>query len=228
MKIESEGLAVASLVVHTAACAITKIHGFKVAANDRFLQLHNTKGTPTKDTILRVWPIYGTAPFGEGFIGDPVLCSEGAVFAVSSTANTYTASAETVDIFVNGESNFDTKGISVAGDYTTADEVLQVWADASGPKKLYRLEASDVGVNSGGVFVQIHAGDVPATDKIVAVFELSDGGTIDEFFGGGLSPLRRVSGTEYKGCTIAVSSTRNTYTALGSNIASIKASYRDS
>lgn len=227
MRIEYEGLALAVAPVSTAACNISKIHGFKVAANDRFLQLHNTKTTPAAAAVpLRVWPIYGSAPFGEGFIEDNIACSVGATFVVSTTANTYTASAETVDIFVNGDSSFDSSGTSVAGDYTTADEVLQVWADASGPKKLVRLEVSDVAATSGGVFVQVHAGDTPATDKIVASFPLADGGTLDKFFGAGLSPSRLVSQAVFDGCTIAISSTQNTYTALGANVDYIKATYR--
>lgn len=227
MRIEYEGLALAVAPVATDAITISKIHGFKVAANDRFLQLHNTKTTPAAAAVpLRVWQIFGSAPFGEGFIEDDITCSEGATFVVSTTANTYTASAETVDIFVSGDGALNDSGTSVAGDYTTPDEVLQVWADASGPKKLVRLEVSDAVASTGGVFVQIHAGDTPATDKIVASFPLADAGTLDKFFGDGLSPLREVSQVIYDGCTIAISQTQETYTALGSSLDYIRATYR--
>ena len=225
MRIEYEGLALAIAPASTDACTISKIHGFKVAANDRFLQLHNTKGTPVTATILRVWPIYGSAPFGEGFIEDDILCSEGATFAVSTTANTYTASAETVDIFVNGDGALNESGTSIAGDYTSADEILQVWADGT-PKKLVRLEASDATTSAGPYWVQIHAGDTPLTNKIVASFLLEFEGTIDKFFGAGISPSRMVSQAVFDGCTIAISSTQNTYTALGANVEYIRATYR--
>jgi hypothetical protein len=224
MRIEYEGLALAVAPVATDAITISKIHGFKVAANDRFLQLHNTKGTPTTATILRVWPIYGSAPFGEGFIEDDITCSEGATFAVSSTANTYTASAETVDIFVSGDAAFDDTGTTVVGDYTTTAETLPVWA-AGSPKKLVRLEVSDV-IGSGPCFVQIHADATPATDKIVASFPLALGGTMDKFFGAGISPSRMVSQAVFDGCTIALSATQSTYTALGSDVDYIRATYR--
>lgn len=226
MRIEYEGLALAIAPVATDAVTISKIHGFKVAANDRFLQLHNTKGTPTTATILRVWPIYGSAPFGDGFVADDILCSEGATFAVSTTANTYTASAETVDIFVNGDAALNDTGTSIAGDYTTADEVLQVWSHAAGPQKLVRLEVADSVVGSGGVFVQIHSGNTPATNKLVASFPLADQGSIDAFFGYGISPATIVSQQVFEGCTVAISSTQNTYTALGSNVLYIRATYR--
>ncbi len=225
MRIEYEGLALAVAPVSTDAVTISKIHGFKVAATDRFLQLHNTKGTPVTATILRVWPIYGSAPFGEGFIEDDITCSEGATFVVSTTVNTYTASAETVDIFVSGDGALNDSGASVAGDYTAA-EVVEVWTDGNGPKKLVRLEVSDAVATSGGVYVQIHADSSGESSKIVASFPLADGGVMDKFFGVGLSPSRVVSQVVYDGCTIAISSTQNTYTALGANVDYIRATYR--
>jgi hypothetical protein len=128
MNIQYEGFATAAATVHPAACTISKIHGFKVAANDRYLQLHDAKTTPANAAVpLRVWPIYGTAPFGEGFIDSPVTLANGATFVVSSTANTYTATAETVDIFVNGISDFDTTGTSTTGDYTTGVAALDIF-----------------------------------------------------------------------------------------------------
>lgn len=226
MRIEYEGLALAVAPVATDAITISKIHGFKTGLNDRFLQLHNTKGTPTTATILRVWPIYASAPFGEGFIEGDITCSEGATFAVSDTANTYTARAETVDIFVSGDGALDDTGTTIVGDYTTNKEVLQVWADASGPKKLVRLEVSDETLGNGPFFVQIHAGDVPDTDKIVASFPVEANGTLDKFFGAGFTPSRMVSQAVFDGCTIALSSTQNTYTALGFSADYIRATYR--
>ena len=226
MRIEYEGLALAIAPASTDACTISKIHGFKVAANDRFLQLHNTKTTPAAAAVpLRVWQIFGTAPFGEGFIEDDITCSEGATFVVSTTANTYTASAETVDIFVSGDGALDDTSTSIAGDYTTAAETQLVWADGS-PAKLVRLEVSDAATSAGPCFVQIHAGDTPETNKIVASFPLDFEGTLDKFFGAGISPSRMVSQAVFDGCTIALSSTQNTYTAFGANVDYIRATYR--
>jgi hypothetical protein len=225
MRIEYEGLAVSAVTIHTAPSRITKIHGFKIAANDRFLQLHDTKATPAAAAVpLRVWPIYGTAPFGEGFIQDGVQLQYGCTLVVSTTANTYTASAETVDLFVNGASVWDNTGVSTIGDYTTLDEVLQVWAEAAGPKNLVRLEVTDaIGLE---VYVQIHASDVPATDKIVESFVLPANGTLDLFFGDGLVPIRQIAGVLYNGCTIAISFTPATYSPTVSADYYMKATYR--
>jgi hypothetical protein len=233
MKLNVEGLGVASKVVHTAACNLTKIHGnFLGTTADRWLQLHDAKALPANGAVpLRVWPVYqasagGSTPFGEGFIGDDVTLANGAVFAVSTTRATLTASADTMDIFVNGDSSWDNTDVSVAGDYTTLRETLQVWQDVNGPLRLVRLEVTDNALLDAA-YVQIHAGDTPATNKIVASFPLEVLGALDLFFGtNGLSPRRVVNGTVFDGCTVALSSTPGTYTALGSSDVFIKASYR--
>ncbi len=226
MKIEYEGLAVASATIHTAASTITKIHGFKVAANDRFLQLHDTKGTPTTATILRVWPIYGTAPFGEGFIGDPVTCVEGVTFAVSSEANTYTASAETVDLFVNGESSWDNTGVSTAGDYTTGVEDATIWADVAGGHELLRLEFTALTDAGATLYAKLFPTNAPDTgDQPLAQMELPANTSKDFFF------HRNVSGT-YAGvfgeaCYVVIEAAAGNFVApYGGSDFAIKGTYK--
>jgi hypothetical protein len=227
MKIEHEALGVASTVVHTAAVNISGFHGYGRGAADRWLQLHDAKARPADTAVpLRVWPLFAAAPFGEAF-PDEIRLVNGAVFVVSTTEATLTYDAATVvDIFVTGDSAWNNAGTSVAGDYTTADEVLQVWADASGPKRLKRIEAAYT-LAGPGTFLQIHAGDTPATDKIVASFEFNAANnyTLDLFFD--LVPVRIVDAVVYDGCTIAMSNDKDIYAGVGGADFTIKATYKN-
>lgn len=184
MRIQHEALATAATTVATAACTITKIHGFKVAANDRFLQLHDTKTTPANAAVpLRVWPIYGTAPFGEGFTVQPIATSVGATFVVSSTANTYTASAETVDIFVDGAQSWNDAGVTTAGDYTTGTADRTIWSSTPGGKELLRLEFTSLSDAGADLYAKVYATPTPDTgDEPLAQIVLPQNTSVDRFF----------------------------------------------
>ena len=226
MKIDSVSYGVASKVVKTFAMTATRIRGYCNTANE-WLHVFDAKTVPATGTVpKRSYPIYTTAPFDIMLADEPLDFANGMVVAISSTQATFTASANTMDLFVTGESSIDDTGWTVAGDYTTADEVLQVWADADGPKKLVRLEVSDKASAIGPFFVQVHAADAPATDKIVASFECPASGSLDLFFGGGLDVLRTTMAARYDGCTIALSATESTYTAAGANCDFIRATYK--
>jgi len=228
MRIEHEALATADTTVHTAALTISKIHGFKVAANDRFLQLHNTKTTPAAAAVpLRVWPIYGSAPFGEGFIADDISCSVGATFVVSTTANTYTASAETVDIFVNGDRIFDNTGVTTAGDYTSAITERLVVASSSTPRRLLRLEFTSLSDAGADLYAKVFGSDtaVAPGDMPVCQMKLRQNQSEDFFFD--LPVQWRKSGTLYQGIYVLIDSTAGAAAAnyLGTDYA-IKGTYR--
>lgn len=227
MKIEYEGLAVASATIHPAACTITKIHGFKVAANDKFLQLHDTKTTPANAAVpLRVWPIYGTAPFGEGFIGDPVACSVGATFVVSTTANTYTASAETVDLFVNGESSWDNTGSSTTGDYTTGVEDATIWADVDGGHELLRLEFTALTDAGATLYAKLFPTASPAAgDQPLAQMELPANTSKDFFFNRNVRGI--YGGVLCEACYVAIETTPGPFTTTyGGTDYAIKGTYK--
>lgn len=228
MRIEHETLAAVSAVVATNSCTISNVHGFfNGTTANRYLQLHDAKALPADTAVpMRVWPIYMTAPFEITFIGDPIALANGAVFVVSTTRATLTASADTMDIFVNGVQTSDTTGVSVAGDYTTLDEVLQVWADSAGPKRLLRIEYSNVS-GGGADYLQVHAGDTPLTNKLVASFPMvAQGSSAVLEFGGGLECRKVIGSTIYDGCTLAVSSAALTYSAVGSADYYLKATYK--
>lgn len=228
MRIESESLTQNDVVVHTGAMNLTRLQGFfNGTTANRWLQLHDAKSTPADTAVpLRVWPLYTTAPFDQNFQNDPIHLTTGCVLVVSSTQATLTTSADTMDLFVNGESVVDTTGVSTAGDYSTADEVLQVWADSAGPKTLLRLELTNYDGGSAD-YAQIHAGDTPATDKIVASVPAPAGGlSSNHDFGLGLIPKAVIDGVTYNGCTVAMSSERWTYEPLVAASYYIKATYQ--
>lgn len=225
MHIQHTALATAATTASLVACTITKIQGSKLAANDRYLQLHNTKTTPSAAAVpVRVWPIYGTSPFGEAFIVQPVSLSVGATFVVSTTQNTYTATAETVDITVDGNAAFDSTGVSYAGDYTTACESLTVWNDASGPKTLLRLEVTEI--SGSACYLQLFAKNTPISGDvpIIPAIAVAANETLDLMFN--FSPQAFASGAINDACVVAASLVAPTYDALGSNSLYIKATYK--
>lgn len=228
MKIDSVSYAVASKVVKNFAMSVSRIRGFSAA--DGWLHVFDLKAVPTSGAGVvpkRSYPIYANAPFDVMLADEPLDFSNGCVCAMSSVEGAYTALASTMDLYVTGTSHIDDTDWTIAGDYTTAAETLQVWADAAGPKQLVRIEASDETSAIGPLYLQIHAGDAPATEKIVHVIDIAAGAVIDVFFGFGLSVEKTSAGVNYNGCTLALSSTRNTYTALGANIDYLRATYKN-
>jgi hypothetical protein len=226
MRVEFEALAQNDVTVSASAMVISFIQGYFNGGANAWLQLHDAKATPANGAVpLRVWPVYTTAPFEENFQNDPIVVETGCVLVISSTQATLTISASTMDVFVNGEKVENTTGVTVVGDYTTADEVLQVWAQASPGKKLLRLEMSDYVSGSGPAWIQIHAADAPATNKIVKSFPFY-GNVVDLSFGEGLDVVKQVGGTLFQGCTIAISTDAVIYAALGANVDYIRATYK--
>jgi hypothetical protein len=164
MKINYEALATAVAVVATHSMQVSRVQGFFITNTaTRYLQLHDTKEEPAAAAVpLRTWPLYQAAPFDQNFQNDTVEVTTGCTFVISSTQNTYTAVAESVDIFVNGTSHLDLTGTTVVGDYTTDVEVLQLWT-AAATKKLVRVEFDDKD-SIGATYLQLHASDgAPAT-----------------------------------------------------------------
>lgn len=228
MHIQSTTLATAATTVSVVACTITKIQGSKLAANDRYLQLHDTKTTPANAAVpTRVWPIYGTAPFGEAFLAQPVALTNGATFVVSTTQNTYTATAETVDITVDGWAVVDLTGTTVVGDYSTGGQDKTIWTDGSGPHTLLRLEftaLSDAGVVLyGKVFgtdTALAIGDMP-----LAQFVLPRN-TSKEFMVN-LTPKFTKANVLYQGCVVSIDNAAGAYGASYSGSAfAIRGTYK--
>lgn len=227
MKIDSVSYAVASKIVKNFAMSVSRIRGNSTA--NGWLHVFDTKTVPTSGAgvvPLRSFPVYATAPFDMMLADDQLQFENGCVMALSSVQGAYTALVSTMDLFVTGTSPYDDTDWTIAGDYNSAAVPLQVWADADGPKKLVRVEVSDLAGAVGPFYAQIHASDTPATDKIVDSFLVELEGTIDLFFGDGRAIGFTEEGTTYDGCTIAISSDQDTYVAFGSPCDYIRATYR--
>jgi hypothetical protein len=183
---------------------------------------------PANATVpIRVYDLYQGAAFAWSF-PDGLNFSNGLVFAVSTTEETLTISTDKIELFVDAESPVDDTGWSAAGDYTTGQPSVQVWADASGPKRLMRVELTYLSGGGGAVWLFIYAGDAsPAASLAVPSLPLQNAGASNEFFfGDGLVPSIHSGATVYDGCTLALSDTGTGFSALTTNEFAIKASYK--
>lgn len=226
MHIQHTALATADTTASLVACTITKIQGYKLAAGDLYLQLHDTKTTPANAAVpVRVWPIYGSAPFGEAFIEQPIALLNGATFVVSSTINTYTASAATIDITVDGNASFDSTGVSYVGDYTTGVEDLLVWASVAGGHKLLRVEytaLTDAGVTLYG---KVYATATPEVGQLpLAEIALPANTSEQQFFN--LNPIQTTMSAVYEACYIVIDTAPGGFVATGATNYAIKATYK--
>lgn len=151
------------------------------------------------------------------------------LLCVSTTKATLTkATTETMELSVEVAGVEREPGLTE----TTSSSVTEqaTWTTANGPKRLFELDVTSLGALTeyttiDGVnynFVQIYA-DNAGLQRIVSEHKFEGSETIKLRFGGGLSPAAKGSdGTLYKGCYVAISSTRGAYTEAvdGVNITS--------
>lgn len=217
--------AAASDAAKTFALTVRGISGYFNGAVNSYLLFFDAKAVPANGTVpLRGFPIYPTAPFAQPWT-EEFEVSNGLVWAVSTTLATLTISAETVDVFIEVDSAYDDTGTSTAGDYTTAIEVLQVWASANGPKKLKRIEITPITGSGNNSYLLLFADDAK-TGKIIAVWELTTNTAHDFFFGDGLVPFSQANGILHNGCQLAISAVPTGLDAPGVDEFAIKATYK--
>jgi len=231
MRIKSESLAVASKVVHTAAANLTHVHGnFMGAVADRWLQLHDAKAVPANGVAPKmVWPLYNAGvgtptPFD---IVENLACAVGVVFVVSTTRATLTISTDTMDLFVHGDSVFDTTGVTEAGDYTTGTPAQIVWPTGEGPNRLLRLEFTALTAFGAVLYAKVFADDLApvAGDQPLVQMPLRNNTSEDFFFD--FTPQWWKALTLYQGCVVIIDATPGAYAAdySGEDYA-IKGTYR--
>lgn len=195
-------------------CIVHSIKGYNATAGDLFIQLH---ASPV--VLAGAVPIIAgmEAPTGQWFdwfdekgwsLGD---CS----IAISTTQDTYTAPAAGVNMTIiisTSTPACDDDGTAlttVVGDLTTLVASREIWAQASGPKHLVRL---DIFNDSGDVIYPfISAVDAPATinSAQTGLAVIANGATNAYFFGrAGLSPVERVTSAgahiNRQGCTVVL------------------------
>lgn len=199
--------------------------------SNKWLQVHDSATTPAEAAVpLKSFKLSSDSPDYKEFKSGELNLANGLYLCVSSTDATKTLDTDQVSsVFVELKDPEVPAGVSVAGDLTTGRETLQVWAEASGPKKLMGFRVTFTSGNAGApVFLQVHCADTPTSATIVAVMNeasINDTTVKTYWFGDGLSAQKLVSGVTKKGCTIAASSTGSTYTAWGSNVLAIRAEY---
>lgn len=201
-------------------------------ATDQWLMAFASATVPANGTA----PIFGALLIPANYISEDtfpdgrVIDAPGIYFVVSSTRDTLTANAAAVvDISVDiDEFELQPVGESVVGDYTTACKQLQVWAEATTPKHLYKVEAANT--SGSTVYVQVFAQDAPADGQVpLGVWPVAAGKVLEVAFGNnsGFSPYRQAAdGTAYRGCTVFFSSTQNTKTLVAANAGTLRATYK--
>lgn len=188
------------------------------AAAGTYIQIHDSASAPANgDVPKKSWLAGAGAQFYKEFKNGQLTLAFGCYVAVSTTEATLTLGA--------GNNSFDVVSVELYNPDTfssvtqVADssvQTTQVWAQAANPKQLtYLLVTND---DLDDAYVQIHATDVPATASIVKSFLVPSGTTKKFYFGnGGFSPTATIAGVIRNGCTLAMSTTRNTYVAPGSS-----------
>lgn len=142
------------------------------------------------------------------------------LLCVSTTKATLTkATTETMELSVEVSGTEREGGLTQT--ISTGVQNQATWTTASGPKKLYELDVTAPGSFTASTtingtaynFIQIYA-DNAGAQRIVHEQKIAVSETLKLRFGDGLSPGAVGSnGTNYKGCFVALSSTRGSLTA---------------
>ncbi len=203
-------------------------------AADRYLQAFSGTAIPSDTSVPLFAPLL--LPNGyiseDNFIDGRQIAAPGLVLVVSSTRATLTKdAAATVDITAEVD-EYELpapSGDSVAGDYTTAVKKLQVWAEASGPKTLIKIEAANTSVAT--VYLQMFAkepainGETPENEWSLAAGEYK---VISFGNYAGTYPRRRIAASApvHEGCELTFSSTSGSRTIVAANAGYLRATYR--
>lgn len=202
---------------------VTHIYGFNNQIVDLFIQLFQSPTVAASDVpaIKALWAPSKAAfdwPFPDG-----LQFSELLVAPSSSEAN-YTAvgAGAGLDMTVVIETDFLVDAtITVAGDLTTGVASRQIWAEASGPKRLLRLDVkNNVGATA---YAHISSLDAPSTtDNRPEPLKVLNATTKNFWFGkAGLVP-----GLLNNGCTIKMADGATVpYTFTGTSSFNIRAIY---
>lgn len=194
---------------------VQKIYGRNDSGFELYLQLHQSPVVLAGDVPIPNGVL--TVPTGEWFdwFFEPGLQLSELTIACSTTKLLYTAPGAGLGVTATclfssdfAVSNFS--GLAVVGDLTTTVASLQVWADAAGPKKLYRLDV----VNGAGAttYPYISARNTPAAKNSAQnrLESIAAGVTKSYFFGlNGISPIEQytsaASTLTADGCTVVFS-----------------------
>lgn len=227
--IDDKAYAVASKVITTSSAQLLQLSGRKNAAGDMYLQFHDAKALPANGVTPKAsFIIYGSAPFQQALSVENMLFANGIVVAVSSTEDTLTISADTVDISYQGRQVFDDTGSSTNGDYTSGTNSLEAWLQAAGPKTLLRAEFTALSDAGSVLYAKLFGSetDVVAGTRPLVQLKLRQNTSEDFFFN--FAPEQKIGTNALrKGCFFIIDTTAGGYAAdySGTDYA-IKLTYR--
>lgn len=223
----------ASLVVSSfpgVTIQLNKLDGYinGVAATQYFLMIFALDAVPANGTVpLKTLMVLGANGFTFAQELAGLEIGEYCTVALSSTHDVFTASAVTMnlsaDINAQGYSSFPTK--TTVGDKTTDVQTRQLWANASGPKKLLSVDVTETaGVDS---YVQIICADNLDPTTIILQLRLLANATVNLRFGPfGTTPfMQKLSHTLHQGCNVSISTTSGSDDGQGQG--TIYAKYMD-
>ena len=190
------------------SCVVKQVFGNNAQATDLYIQFHQKPTVANGDVpaVKAVW-VAASGPFSWTFEGGLSLAE--LLIAISTTAPSLTLVGANGGLDMTVVVEVDpaflvTSATTISGDLTTGVASRQVWAQATGPKKLRRLDIK----NNAGVdrLVVIQASDAAlTTDTTATILKAPDTLTSVFHFGrSGLSPLRKTdpNTAALQGCTI--------------------------
>lgn len=214
--------------------------GDSALATGLFIQLWDTNTGPVAgvmpaDAVLqKAYPMIGGAGTGPGAYdykefkpGEGEMEFKlGVWVGVSTTEATYTAAAGNnllAMVSVELRRLEAPAGVSTVGDFATAESSLIIWSQATGlanRQKLVKLEIDGTNLGAGDKWLMIFAQDAPPTTgqtpmlvRIITPGAKYTGVNALTFGIHGADILQAVNGVYYYGCSVAFSSTANTWTA---------------
>lgn len=203
----------------TNACNLITLDGNYAGAGNEYLQIHDKASVATVGNVpIASFLLSAAGPLPSIFEAlGPIGLTLGLSIGISTTEATYTASASSYSIFGNVE-EWETQisGLSIAGDLTTGIDTLQVWANVSGPKTIYRIQVLDITLSTTR-YLMLFGKDAPADgDRPIRQWKLLDGCNLDLRFGlGGIWTRQNINGTLHQGCTFQLSDSAGTLVYSG-------------
>lgn len=224
---------VKSLVVSTTPVLLMRVGGYfnTAGATDFYILVLNAIALPANGTVpVKSYQAQANFEFNAHII-EGVVCTTGCVIALSSTKDTLTiatAGGDTMNVMTDIE-EYETKGVkptnTTAGDLTTAVVSRVIWSNATGPKKLVRLQVTET--DAVAAFVGLYATDalVIGTSKPIREWPIAASASLDLQFGLNGVPVYTDDAdfTLRKGCLIGMSLTTNLYD--GASHGTIKGTY---
>lgn len=231
-EVNSGATPIKSFIVSTVPVLVYRVEGFfnTAGTTDFYVQVHDAAAVPSNGALpLKSYEAQANFVFSQ-HIGEGLPCKTGCVIVLSSTKDTLTIATvgtDTMSVYCDIE-EYETLAVkptyATAGDTTTpVAGTQQIWSDATGPKKLVRLQITE---KAGSiVYVMLFVKDTPGATAPIREWKLLANASLDLGFGLNGVPVysKDADGTFHDGCTIGFSSIPATYDAGG--LCSCKGTY---